>query len=95
MPEIVDKLLEEFEYDKSIALRWHVAGVGEPIIIDPRVSFGAPNVKGVPTWIVKERWQAGEKLQEIADDFRLTEPLVKDALRFEGIEGGRKSEWVH
>src|SRR6185437_13134249 len=30
--------LKEFEYEDQIALRWHVAGEGKPIIIDPRVN---------------------------------------------------------
>lgn len=94
--EIVGALLKDFDYDKSIALRWHVAGAGQPIIIDPRVSFGAPNVKGVPTWVVKGRWESGERLDDIADDFSITEKLVKDALIFEGIDPkGQRSRWVN
>lgn len=86
--EIVAARLKEFEYDKALALRWHVAGRGEPIIIDPRVSFGAPNIKGVPTWIIKGRWDSGEAINDIAEDFKLSKKLVTDGLRFEGIDPG-------
>lgn len=94
--EIIGGLLKEFEYDKKLALKWHVAGAGAPIIIDPRIAFGAPNVNGVPTWILKGRWEAGEDVREIADDFSLPPKVVNDALRFEGIDtAGQKEEWVH
>src|SRR5688572_23097113 len=59
--ELVGPVLEEFEYEhEGIAIRWHVAGPSSPIIIDPRIAFGAPTVKGTPTWIVKGRFDAGE-----------------------------------
>ena len=78
--------LKEFDYeDSGVAVRWHVAGRSEPIIIDPRISFGAPSVRGTPTWILWSRFKAGEKIAGIARDFDLTVDLVKSALRFEGI----------
>ena len=93
---MVSDLLKDFEYDKNIALKWHVIGRNEPIIIDPRVSFGAPNIRGVPTWVLKGRWEAGESVSEIADDFDLKPALVADALKFEGVdEAGQKRGWVN
>lgn len=78
--------LEEFDYeDSGVAVRWHVAGRSKPIIIDPRISFGAPCVKGTPTWILKGRFEAGEEVPDIARDFDLTARLVRAALKFEGI----------
>lgn len=45
--EIVGPLLKEFEYEhEGVAVRWHVAGSGSPIVIDPRISFGVPSVQG-------------------------------------------------
>jgi uncharacterized protein (DUF433 family) len=93
---MVGDLLSEFEYDRNIAMRWHVIGRDEPIIIDPRVSFGAPNILGVPTWVLKGRWEAGESVPEIAEDFDLKPALVAEALKFEGVdEAGQKRGWVH
>jgi uncharacterized protein (DUF433 family) len=93
---IIAERLKEFEYDRELALRWHVAGVGEPIIIDPRVSFGAPAVSGVPTWVLKARWESGEAIDDIASDFDLSNEFVLDALKFEGIDtGGRQTVWTH
>jgi uncharacterized protein (DUF433 family) len=87
--------LQEFDYenDHGLAIRWHVAGRDENVIIDPRLQFGAPSVEGVATWAFKGRWEAGEELDDIADDFGVSNTDVRAALRFEGIdlEGGRQA----
>ncbi len=83
--DIIGKL-QEFEYENDgLAIRWHVAGKDQGITIDPRVQFGAPAVDGVATWVFKGRWDAGEPLDEIADDFGVTNSSVLKALRFEGV----------
>jgi uncharacterized protein (DUF433 family) len=88
--------LTEFDYERNgIVIRWHVAGANSAVIIDPRISFGSPMVKGVPTWAIKGRWAAGEALDEIADDFGLRETEVVDALAFEGISDDQLKKWLH
>jgi len=89
--------LKEFEYEdgNGIALRWHVGGHGSPVFIDPRLAFGAPNVKGVPTWALKGRWVAGDSPKEIAEDYALSKGAVEKALEFEGIDLRQSNEWVH
>lgn len=89
--------LNEFEYEnKGIVLQWHVAGKGSPIIIDPRISFGSPAIKGVATWILRGRYDAGESDTDIADDFGLERDEVREALRFEGVSGaGRRKSRLH
>jgi uncharacterized protein (DUF433 family) len=98
--EILARLLRQFEYspdDEGVVVRWHVAGDDSPVVIDPRICFGAPHVNGVPTWILKERWNSGEGLKDIADDFNLGAAKVSAALRFEGVEvdPDRPNQWVH
>jgi uncharacterized protein (DUF433 family) len=94
--EIVGPLLKEFEYEhEGVAIRWHVAGPSSPIIIDPRLSFGTPTVKGVPTWIVKGRFDAGESDSMIAEDFGIDVPSVREALKFEGVLPGQQQKWIH
>lgn len=84
---MLDRRLREFECeDGGIAIRWHVRGANSPVVIDPRVSFGAPAVFGTATWILKERWSAGESVADIAGDFGIPPNQVADALKFEGIE---------
>ena len=83
---LVDARFIEFEYQDGLAIQWHVGGKESPVLIDPRVSYGAPMVKGVPTWALKGRSLAGEPVSEIAQDFGISEPDVKAALTFEGVQ---------
>jgi uncharacterized protein (DUF433 family)/DNA-binding transcriptional MerR regulator len=94
--ELIGPLLEEFDYEHDgIAVRWHVGGANSPIIIDPRISFGAPSVGGTPTWIIKGRFDAGESDSAIADDFNLKVTAVREALKFEGvIPGSPQPKWI-
>jgi uncharacterized protein (DUF433 family) len=89
--------LREFDYEDEIALRWHVAGEGSPIIIDPRISFGAPAIRGTPTWIIRGRFEAGESNSDIAEDFGIEPDQVREALKFEEkvASGREKSLPVH
>ena len=91
--------LREFDYEdehEGLALKWHVAGRGSPIVIDPRIAFGTPAVKGIATWVIKGRWEAGESGTDIAEDFVINPEDVKEALRFEGVAGGgRQGSLVH
>jgi len=94
--ELIGPVLEEFDYEhEGIAVRWHLAGAGVPIVIDPRVSFGAPSVRGTPTWIIKGRYDAGESDSAIAEDFRLEISDVRAALKFEGvIPRSQPPKWI-
>jgi uncharacterized protein (DUF433 family) len=88
--------LREFEYEnQGIVLKWHVAGSASPIIIDPRISFGAPAVKGTPTWVIRGRWDAGESDTDIAEDFGIKKEEVREALKFEGVVPGRSKSRLH
>ena len=85
----MEEKLDEFEYEFDLALIWHVAGKGSTVLIDPRVSFGAPIVGGVPTWVLRGRWDAGESIPDMKADFPgLTDDAINDALRFEGRLNG-------
>lgn len=75
----------EFDYEDGLALRWHVAGRDSCIAIDPRIAFGAPMVKGTPTWVIRGRNKAGESIYEIGKNFNLTTDEVREMLRFEGV----------
>jgi uncharacterized protein (DUF433 family) len=66
-------------------------------MIDPQISFGAPAVSGTPTWVFKGRWESGESLNDIVEDFDIPEKLVRDALVFEGIKPdlSRQDLWAN
>ena len=94
--EIIGPLLREFEYEHDgIVVRWRVAGPSSPIVIDPKIAFGAPTIKGVPTWVIKGRWDAGESNSDIAEDFGIDAKDVREALKFEGVVRGRSKSKVH
>ena len=81
-----EEILPEFDYENDdLATRWFVRGRNHPVLIDPRISFGAPTVQGVPTWAIKGRRDAGETINEIVDDFGLAPDEVRAALAFEGV----------
>ena len=94
----VGRRLQEFTYeDGGIAITWRVAGTKSPVVIDPRISFGTPTVGGIPTWVIKGRWEAGESIPDIASDFGLKKLDVRKALAFEDIKPDlkRKRMWAH
>ena len=88
--DLIEDKFAEFNYEmvgeENWALRWHPVGRLSKVVIDPRISFGAPMVEGLPTWVIKGRWKAQEDVDEIVDDFGITRAAVIDGLRFEGIE---------
>ena len=77
---------KEFQYEDGLALIWYLRGIDCPVRIDPRISFGAPTIDGLPTWVIRGRWDAGETIQEIIEDFDFDKKNVLFALNFEGIE---------
>lgn len=80
--EIIGRRFEQFEYERGLALTWHLT-TDKRVVIDPRVSFGAPTVNGTPTWVIRGRQIAGETPEEIAGDFGLYVEDVLSALAFE------------
>lgn len=84
-PMVADRFAQ-FDYENNLAITWHVAGRESRILIDPRICFGAPTLKGIPTWALGGRSRAGESIDEIGADFGLEPEEVSEALAFEGIE---------
>lgn len=76
----------DFDYSHGIVVRWHLAGRDSQVMIDPRITFGDPMVSGLSTYIIRGRYNAGETVPEISDDFEISESAILDALAFEGIQ---------
>lgn len=55
------------------------------IAIDPFVSFGRPVIAGtrIPTEIIAERWDAGDSVTDLAEDYGRQVVEIDEALRFE------------
>lgn len=96
--DFIQNTLSTFNYDDDgIAVSWRVAGADKEIEIDPRLSFGSPQIHGVKTGIIKSRFVVGEEVDEIAEDFDIECRHVVEALIFEGLEGAnpRISKWIN
>ena len=78
---------ERFDYDHDLALRWYPRGRDSAIVIDARIAFGGPTIDGadILTYILKQRYLAGETLEETAEDFGISVGQLEEALRFESI----------
>jgi uncharacterized protein (DUF433 family) len=57
------------------------------VVIDPRVQFGRPCVlgTGIPTEVIAERFQAGERIEDLSTDYGITDRQVEDAIRYERL----------
>lgn len=81
--EIMGRLVE-FDYDHAdFVTRWFVDGRKSPIVIDPRIAFGAPSIGGIPTSLLNLRVQSGESPDYVAEDFDLDIEGVLSAIDFE------------
>lgn len=86
-PAAVEQYLEEIEHEGELAIRWWPEGRDRQVAIDPRYEFGWPMVPSgaIRTDLLAERWEAGERMVAIAQDFGVSEDEVEDALRYEQI----------
>ena len=73
----------EFDPEAEGAVRIFPAGPTSPVVIDPLVRFGRPNVAGVATDRLWELFDAGEPLNEIADGYDLGLDLISAAIAYE------------
>lgn len=89
--EPIQDRIREFDYDevRRLAVRWFPRGRGVPVVVDPQIAFGAPILvdSKLPTWVVGERLKAGESIEEIEQDFGISEAAIRHAIEFEGKQG--------
>jgi uncharacterized protein (DUF433 family) len=55
------------------------------VVIDPRIAFGRLVIAGtgIPTHIVAERYQAGDSIDDLADDYNCRHDIIEEAIRCE------------
>jgi uncharacterized protein (DUF433 family) len=92
MKKMLEVHLRRVEWDPNslpIRLFPFLAGSGtdsdRTIAIDPEVAFGRPIIRraGVSTHAIVQRLDAGERIDEIADDYGLTAADIEQAALFE------------
>jgi uncharacterized protein (DUF433 family) len=88
-PETVMRYLREMEWasDRFVTRWW--PGSDRPknglVVIDPRRAFGAPVIAGtgIRTEDLFHRFRAGESIEQLTEDYRLTHEQVQAAIRLE------------
>jgi uncharacterized protein (DUF433 family) len=76
--------LDKVEFDQAgIGRRLRPLGRTEPVVIDPEVAFGIPQIRGVRTETIAEAIAAGESPSQVVAGYGLTVEEVMAALRWE------------
>ena len=90
--KLLESHLERIEWDsKRIPRRLYpfvpneVSDAPKRIVIDPRVAFGRPVVvsRGISTAVIRDRIDAGESVDAIAEDYALNRAEVEQAIIYE------------
>ncbi|MBI3367119.1 MAG: DUF433 domain-containing protein [Burkholderiales bacterium] len=89
-----EKALARIEYSRAgmpvrlfpfTRTSWSLADQPQAVVIDPRLAFGRPALVrgGVTTAVVEDRFRAGDSPAEMAEDYRVDESDIWEAIRFE------------
>jgi len=83
--EILAPFLETLDYRDAFAYRWWPLGRSKPIVVDPEYGYGLPVIaeSGVRTEIIRERFEVGDSIDQIAYDFNVKPEQVQSAIQFE------------
>lgn len=85
LPDLVQKVIAQIDYEDELAARWHPLGKNIPIVVDPRISAGLPVVlgRGVTVEVIRRRWKvAKQKSDFIARDLALDRDTVEQVLQY-------------
>lgn len=93
MEEVIDMYLHRIEYDTSGPVilypftRGSFQKYDQPkaVLLNPYISFGRPVLagRGVPTELVFERFNAGELIDTLAEDYGRKRWEIEEAIRYE------------
>jgi len=94
MREDFERALKRIEYGDNGSpvllfpfTRTQPTSADEPrtVLVDPRRSFGRPVVAGayVRTQVIEERFRAGDRIADMAQDYEVSAADIEEALRFE------------
>ena len=72
--------------ESGVAAKWFPWQKHRRIVLDPRVSFGLPNINGIRTEVIAELRTAGEPvsaLREMFGEYGITQQDTEEAIHFE------------
>jgi uncharacterized protein (DUF433 family) len=78
--------LHQLDFDlDNLAERWYPAGRASPVVVDPRISFGAPVIAGtrVETAVIAELYQGDDSIDELAWLYDLKPAQIRAAVDYE------------
>jgi uncharacterized protein (DUF433 family) len=88
--DLIQQYLKLVERDASgVPIKLHLPRAGEPtkpiasVVIDPQYGFGRPVLegRGIRTDVIVERFNAGESIASLANDYSLSAETIEDILR--------------
>ena len=83
--EVLAPFLDTLDYRDAFAYRWWPLGRSRQIVIDPAYGYGLPVIadSGVRTETIRERFEVGDSIAQIACDFNVQAEEVQSAIQFE------------
>ena len=84
---VLGPFLRDLDYADNVVSGWWPQGRDGHVQITPTYGFGQPVVEntGVRTEIIRELFEAGEPVAELATDFEIPAEHVEAALRYERV----------
>jgi len=90
--EPVRQFLSKVHFDaEGVARHLRPLGPDSPVVIDPEVSFGLPQIHGIRTEIVAEAVATGESVEDVAASWQLRPADVQAAVAWERSLASRRS----
>lgn len=81
--ETVEAFFQPVRFEDEVAVAFQPDTSASRVACDPRLRFGRPQVRGIPTDALWELHAAGERTAGIAANFGLDETEVEEAIAFE------------
>ena len=78
---VLTEYLHVVDWQEGWPVEWRP--MGGVVRQNPAVVFGRPHVDGIRTEILRDRFEVGETVDDLAEDFALDRHRVEQALRYE------------
>lgn len=86
MMSALHRYLKQLDFNlDDVADRWYPAGRATPLVVDPRVSFGAPVIEGtrLETRVIADLYHGDESVEELAWLYDLQPAQINAAVEYE------------
>lgn len=78
------QFVEQVRWEDEVVSGFHPHGDPKsPVIVDPRVRFGRPSIRGISTAALADEVRGGASAEEVARDFNIPSSDVRWALAYE------------